>query len=145
VREVLANLWTGANWISAERIGALRDLGGGDVDAIAEVLALHPAFPPGVQAGLERAGDRELTLRVDGPRELLDAEAPGWLGLVGAGDARPVEAIAQAVNPRARVVAAGPRAFTIALDPAAEPVQEPPCVSATRISTVAAWRFRDFA
>ena len=145
VREVLANQWTGANWISAERIAALRDLRGGDLEAIAEVLALHPAFPPGVQVGIERAGDRELHLRVEGPRELLDPEAAGWLGLVGAGDARPVEAIAQAVNPRARVVAAEPRRFTIALDPAAEPAKEPQSVSATRISTVAAWRFRDFA
>lgn len=145
VREVLANQWTGANWISAERIAALRDLGGGDLEALAEVLALHPAFPPGVRVAIETAGERELELRVDGPDELLDEDAPGWLGLIGAGEPRPIEAIAQAVNPRARVTSAAPRRYVVTLDSAAEPAREPASVTATRISTVAAWRFRDFA
>ena len=145
VREVLANQWAGANWISAERIAAQRGLSGGDLDAVAEVLSLHPAFPPGVRTAVERSGDRELHVGFDGPHELLDEDAAGWLGLVGAGEARPIEAIAQAVNPRTRVTSASPRSFTIALDPAAEPAKEPQSVSATRISTVAAWRFRDFA
>jgi hypothetical protein len=144
VREVQANQWAGANWIAAERIAALRGLAGGGIDAIAEVLALHPAFPPGVRAAVERSGERQLSLRLDGPAELLDEDAAGWLGLLGSGEARPVEAIAQAVDPRARVTAAGPRAFSIDLDPQAEPAQEPQAVSLTRLSTVAAWRFRDF-
>jgi hypothetical protein len=145
VREVLANQWAGANWISAERIAALRGLAGGDLGAVAEVLSLHPAFPPGVRRSIERSSDRELRLRLDGPAELLDEETAGWLGLLGVGEARPIEAIAQAVNPRARVTAAAPRDYTIALDPAAEPAKEPQSVSVTRFSTVAAWRFRDFA
>jgi hypothetical protein len=144
VREVLTNQWAGANWIAAERIAALRGLAGGGIDAIAEVLALHPAFPPGMRAVLERAGERQLLLRLDGPHELLDEDAAGWLGLFGGGEARPVEAIAQAVNPRARVTAGAKRAFTIALDPHAEPAKEPQSVSLTRLSTAAAWRFRDF-
>jgi hypothetical protein len=145
VREVLANQWAGANWIAAERIAALRGLGGGGVDAAAEVLALHPAFPPGVRATIERSGEQQAKLRLDGPHELLDEDAAGWLGLLGGGDARPVEAIAQAVNPCARVTAAAPRTFRIEVDPKAEPAKEPQSVSLTRLSTVAAWRFRDFS
>jgi len=144
VRDVLADQWAGASWISAERIAALRDLRGGDLDAIAAVLALHPAFPPGVRTTIERSSDRTLRLGIDGPRELLDPDAAGWLGLLGAGDPRPVEAIVQAVNPRARVASAAPCEYAIALDPAAEPAAEPRSVALTRISTAAAWRFRDF-
>jgi hypothetical protein len=83
-------------------------------------------------------------LRLDGPHELLDEDAAGWLGLLDGGEARPLEAIAQAVNPRARVTASAARAFTIEIDPTAEPAKEPQSVSLTRLSTVAAWRFRDF-
>ena len=145
VREVLTNQWVGANWIAAERIAALRGLSGGGIDAIAEGLALHPAFPPGVRAKFERSGERQMLLRLDGPPELLDDDAPGWLGLVGGGEPRPVEAIAQAVNPRARVTTEGKRTFKLALDPGAEPAKEPQSVTLTRLSTAAAWRFRDFS
>jgi hypothetical protein len=144
VREVLTQQWIGANWIAAERIAALRgaerSLGG-----VAEVLALHPAFPPGLTLTIERASEKRLVLRLEAPPDLLNAEAPGWLGLLGAGEGRPLEAIAQAVNPHARLAAAAPGAFTLELDPAAEPVKEPQPVALTRLSTVAAWRFRDFA
>ena len=145
VREVLANQWAGANWIAAERIASLRGLGGGGIDAVAEVLELHPAFPPGVNATLERSGEGQALLRLDGPHELLDEDTPGWLGLLGSGEARPIEAIAQAVNPRARVTAPAPCSFVIEVDAEAEPAQEPQSVSLTRLSSVAAWRFRDFS
>jgi hypothetical protein len=144
VREVLANQWAGANWISAERIAALRGLRGGGIDAVAEVLALHPAFPPGIEASVERADERRATLRLGGPPELLAEDTPGWLGLLGSGESLPIEAIAQAVDPRARATAAGPGSFAISVDPQAEPAKEPQSVSLTRLSTAAAWRFRDF-
>jgi hypothetical protein len=144
VREVLTQQWIGANWITAERIATLRGAGSG-LYAVAEVLALHPAFPPGVALAIEREGEQRLALRLAAPAELLGPETPGWLGLLGAGEGRPVEAIAQAVNPHARLAAAAPGAFMLELDPAAEPAQEPQPVALTRLSTAAAWRFRDFA
>jgi hypothetical protein len=145
VREVLANQWAGANWIAAERIASLRGVGGGGIDAIAELLALHPAFPPGITASVERSGEQQATLRLSGPPELLDEDTPGWLGLLASGEVRPIEAIALAVNPRASVTAAAPRSFAISVDPQAEPAKEPQSVALTRLSSVAAWRFRDFA
>jgi hypothetical protein len=143
VREVLTNQWVGANWIAAERIAALRGLGDG-IDAVAELLALHPAFPPGVAAAIERSGETSVNLQLTGAAELLDADAPGWLGLLGAGEAGPIEAIAQALNPRARVTATAPCRFAVEIDPKTEPAPEPQSVALTRLSTVAAWRFRDF-
>jgi hypothetical protein len=108
------------------------------------VLALHPALPVGVTAALEPLGERGARLVLSGPRELLDANAPGWLGLLAAGEPRPIEAIAQAVEPRARVRAEAPHTFAIEVDPQAEPVAQPQSATLTKLSTVAAWKFREF-
>jgi hypothetical protein len=143
VREVLAQQWAGANWVCAQRIGVALGVAGGGIEAVARVLALHPALPPGVHASLSPAGGRGACLELSGPRELLDAGAPGWLGLLAAGEPRPIEAIARAVDPRARVHSGPGPAFLIEVDPAAEPAPEPQAAALTRLSTAAAWRFRD--
>jgi hypothetical protein len=144
VRETLANQWAGANWVTAERIAAGFGLAGGGRDAIAQVLALHPALPPGLEAAIEPAGAGGLRLAFTGPPALLDADAPGWLGLLAACDARPIEAIAQAVEPRAHVRATAGHGFAIDVDPHAEAAAEPQSATLTRLSTTAGWRFRDF-
>jgi hypothetical protein len=141
VREVLAHQWQGAAWVTAERIAAELGLGGG-LEAVAQVLALHPALPPGLAVALEPAGERRLRLVLAGPPALLDPEAPGWLGLLASGETRALEAIAQAVEPRARIRSAGSHAFEFDLDPARAPAEVPRSVALTRLSTVAAWRFR---
>jgi hypothetical protein len=101
VREALAHQWEGANWVTAERIATGFGLAGGGRDAIAQVLALHPALPPGLAAAIEPVGEG-LRLALSGPPALLDADAPGWLGLLAAGDARPIEGgrAARASRPR---------------------------------------------
>jgi hypothetical protein len=144
VREVLANQWVGANWVTAERIAKELDLSGGGIEAVAQVLALHPALPLGLDAKLEAAGANAARLQLSGPPALLDPEAPGWLGILAAGDPRPLEAIAQALEPRARVHPAATHAFEIEIDPRTEPASEPQSATLTKLSTVAGWRFRDF-
>lgn len=145
VRETLAQQWTGANWITAERIATALGVAGGGRDAIAQVLALHPALPPGLATALEPVGAHGLRLSLSGPPSLLDPEAPGWLGLLAAGEPRPIEAIAQALDPRARVTAEPGPLFAIEVDPHAAPAAEPQAAALTRLSSTAAWRFRDFA
>jgi hypothetical protein len=145
VREVLANQWLGANWVTAERIAAELGITGGGIEAVAQVLALHPALPLGLDARIEAAAEGAAKLTLSGPPALLDPGAPGWLGVLASGDARPLEAIAQAVEPRARVTPAGPHAFAIAVDPKAAPAEPPQAATLTKLSTVAGWRFRRFA
>jgi hypothetical protein len=145
VREVLTQQWIGANWVTAERIAAEFGIAGGGIEAVAQVLALHPALPLGLDAKIEPAGERAAQLTLSGPPALLDAGAPGWLGVLAAGDARPLEAIAQAVDPRARVTPAGPHAFALNVDPKAEPTDQPQAATLTKLSTVAGWHFRPFA
>jgi hypothetical protein len=144
VREVLTNQWAGANWLTAERIAAALGIGGG-IEGVAQVLALHPALPAGVAAQIERTGERRLALSLAGPAELLDAKAPGWLGILASGDARPVEAIAQAIEPRARASAGPGHRYAIEVDPNHPPAEVPQSVTLTKLSTVASWRFREFA
>lgn len=145
VCEVLAHQWEGANWLTSERIAAALGIAGGGIEAVAQVLALHPALPPGLAAAIEPRGERGARLALSGPPGLLDAKAPGWLGVLAAGDTRPLAALAQAVEPRARVRAEGAHAFAIEVEPAAEPAAQPQSAALTKLSTVAAWRFREFA
>jgi len=144
VREVLASQWQGASWVAAERIAAELGIGGG-VSGVAQAIALHPAFPPGIEVALEPAGARGLRVALDAPPALLDPEAPGWLGLLAAGEKRALEAIARAVEPRARVDAAGAHAFHVDVDPARAPAEPPQSVALTRLSTAASWQFRRFS
>jgi hypothetical protein len=143
VREVLANQWLGASWVTAERIAAELGLGSG-IEAVAQALLLHPALPPGLGVTLEPEGERAARLALAGPSALLDPDAPGWLGLLASGEASALEAIAQAVDPRARVAPAGKHAFAIEVDSKAEPIPAPQPVTLTKLSTAAAWRFRTF-
>jgi len=141
VRDALASQWQGASWVAAERIAA--ELGiGGDLAGIAELIALHPAIPPGVDVTLEPISDRALRVALDAPPALLDAAAPGWIGLLASGETRALEAIACAVEPRARVEAVGKNEFRVDVDPSRAPAETPQSVTLTRISTAASWRFR---
>jgi len=144
VREVLASQWQGASWVAAERIAAELGIGGG-VDGVAQLLALHPAFPPGVELALEPSGARGLRVALEAPPALLDPEAPGWLGLLARGETRALDAIARAVEPRARVEAVGRHAFRVDVDPSRAPAETPQSVALTRLSTAASWQFRRFA
>jgi hypothetical protein len=97
-----------------------------------------------LDARIEAAGERGAKLTLSGPAALLDPEAPGWLGVLASGDPRPLEAIAQAVDPRARLTPAGAHAFAITVDPNAAPAEQPQAATLTKLSTVAGWRFREF-
>jgi len=144
VRDVLASQWQGASWVAAQRIAAELGIGGGTA-GVAQALALHPALPPGVEATFEPASEHELRVALDAPPALLDPAAPGWLGLLAGGETRALEAIAQAVEPRARVEAVGRNAFRVDVDPSRAPAATPQSVALTRLSTAASWRFRRFA
>ena len=49
------------------------------------------------------------------------------------------------MDPRARVRVEAPHVFAIEVDPNAEPAKEPQSAVLTKLSTAAAWRFRDFS
>ena len=144
-REIVASQWVAASWVASERLAGALGLGDGGIDALATVLALQPAFPPGFERQVDVDANRirlELTPLADG---LLDAGNPGWLGLLARGERGGVEAMAHAVEPRARLddvaVRGGRVAIEVTVDAAADPVPEPPEVAFMRISGTSSWVF----
>jgi hypothetical protein len=144
-REVLASQWVAVSWVASQRLARALGVEGGGGEAIGAVLRLHAGLPPGfVCAAQVRPGGVRIVLEPESP-ELLDPEHPGWLGLLLRGTARGVEAAAQAVEPRARLVAFEARqgrvALDLAVDPAAAPAEAPKEAAFMRLSTATSWVF----
>src|SRR5262249_59076773 len=104
-RQIMASQWIGAAWVASERLVAALGLDGGGMDAVAVVLALHPALPPGfATAGSVDDRDGRVTLELRPLGEgLLDPSNPGWLGLLARGERGGAEADAPAGGKPARV------------------------------------------
>jgi len=144
-REIIASQWVAASWVASERLAGALGLGDGGIDALATVLALQPAFAPGFEREVDVDANRirlELSPVADG---LLDAGNPGWLGLLARGERGGVEAMAQAIEPRARLIDVtvqdGRVAIEVTVDAAADPAPEPPEVAFMRISGTSSWVF----
>jgi hypothetical protein len=142
---------TGIAGLTAERLR--RALGfGRDLGDLAAVLDLHPLLQPRayVPALVELGADgRSVVLRIDDGEALHEEVAPSWPALLDRSSA-PLDAIAQAVDPRARVVRGAapsgdgteaPLAWEIAVDLDAEPAPELAEVTLTRFSTGADFEF----
>jgi len=144
-RRLLAAQWIGASWVASERLARALGIGGGGSEAIAAVLLRVATLAPGFERRVEVSPDRVRLVLTPESGELLDPEQPGWLGLLVRGEPGGLEALAQAVEPRARLaqhtVRDGAIALELAIDPAASPVAAPQPVALTRISTAASWRF----
>jgi hypothetical protein len=136
--------------LTADRLRRALGLGR-DLEAIATVLELHPAFRPRsyVNAAVERtsvAGTDALLFMVRPcPAQSEPREHP-WPKLLQRDDVAALEAIAQAVDPRARCAPADPPdgaglAWTIVIG--SEPAKEAPEVALTRFSTGADFVFVD--
>jgi hypothetical protein len=136
--------WTGAGAVASSRLRRVFDIAGDDVEAIAAVLAIHPAFLPGyLNAGLD--GSRLWVADGDALRE---GDVYSWYALLGGADVQPaLDAMVQAVNPRARLAPVAPRAdqrfaWEIVIDPDATPAETPMAVSMVANTTTAAFTFR---
>ena len=120
---------------------------GDGVDAILAVLQLHPAFLPGyARTGVElRSADRG-RFWIEPCDALEEGDPYGWLALLGI-DAHPaLDAMVQAVDPRARCVPATPSgaarfAWDVVRDRAAKPAPPPPEAAAVRASLAARFAF----
>jgi hypothetical protein len=149
-REIAAQQFIGAAGLAAERIGAAMGIGAGadDLDAIAKLLQLHPAFHPRAYFGLyvERHGDR-IRCWIDSGDVLEEADSHSWFALLESGDPPhpALDAIVRTVNPQARCRALnvpGARvAWSVEIDPACEPAPEPPAVGLAKLSKGATFRF----
>jgi hypothetical protein len=117
---------------------------------VARVLELHPAFRPRRYVDLtvgtpETTEDGVAELLVTlGPCPALGEQEPSWIGLLAAGHTEPLDAIVQAVEPRARVeVLDSGSSWRVRFDPAELPLEAAKEVELAAFSTGAEFAFVD--
>lgn len=142
--ELTRHQFTGIAGLTAERLRAALGLGT-DLDAVATVLELHPAFlPTGYVDRAVESQDDGLAFRVavgTGPA----AEDGAWPSLLDAEHLAPLDAIVRAVDPRLRCEARpAPDGWLAVVVLAADhPAPEAADVGLTRFSTGARFAFAD--
>jgi len=144
-REILTTQWIATAWVAGQRLARVLAVEGQGAAAVAEVLRLHTALPPGFTRQVEVVSDRVYVRLEPMSANLLDPEQPGWIGLLLRGSAAGVEAAAQAADPRATLSAVETRAGGIAIelrvDRGATPAQPPNEARLIRHSTATSWVF----
>ena len=153
-REIAAQQFIGSAGLAAERIGAAMQIGSGsasaeaDLDTIAKLFQIHPAFYPRayVDLSVERRNGSVLCAIRDSAA-FNEGDAYSWFALLADGDAAhpALDAIVRTVNPRARcqrIDSPGARvAWSVTIDPNAEPLEEPAAVGLAKMSKGATFRF----
>ena len=141
-------VFTGTAGVAAGRIPGAIGITGDDAEAIAKLLQLHPVFQPRTYVApvIDLVDDRVVRFALrDGPcfHERADLS---WLGTLGDAPSPALDEIAHAINRRASSTPATPKfgerlAWTITIDPAAEPAPPSPSVDLARVSTGASVTF----
>jgi hypothetical protein len=154
-RELGTKQFTGIAGLTAERLARSRGIwcGGAGADrlfaeaAVAEVLALHPAFHPRSYVDLELTLSSEgVVVSVGDCPALEEVDGWSWLALLDDAASGPLDALVRAVDPRARCRPCGPPsgrrlAWEVVIDPAHDPAPEAPEVTLTKFSRGATFAF----
>jgi hypothetical protein len=134
-------VFTGLAGLTAQRLRAATGVAGDGAEAVAKVLQLHPTFFPRTYVDLTVEVDRD-RVRFAFRDSPVFAERDGytWLAQLGGAGDRALDAIVQAVNPRALCHAvpagAGERfAYEAVIDPAVPAAPEAPEIGLAKIST----------
>jgi hypothetical protein len=121
---------------------------GDDIESIAKVFQLHPCFHPRsyVDFRVEISGERSARLAIGECPALQEMDPYSWFAALGAAPHPALDAIAGAINPRARChPVSDPRdarlAWDVIIDPSAEPQPEPRELELARMSRGASFRF----
>jgi hypothetical protein len=144
-QEVALGCWIGCGPIASRRLQAALGIEGGGAEAILKVLQLHPAFLPGYAAlRFDLLAPDRGRFSIEDCDALDEPEAFGWAALLGSGAEPALDAMVQAVNPRARCTAVSPTgnerlAWEVRVDPSAEPATEP--AEAKMVASTLAARF----
>jgi hypothetical protein len=102
-REALRAQWAAVGWHAGRRLARALELAGGGAPAVARVLALCAALPPGFGREIEGRGERVHIRLEPQSAALLDPAQPGWLGLLARAEGHGIETAAQGADPRARL------------------------------------------
>jgi hypothetical protein len=145
--EIATAQWIGAGAVASRRLLAALQIGGDGAEAILKVLQFHPAFLAGYTSlGVELlAVDRGRFWLADSDA-LQEGDGYSWFALLGAAPHPALDAMVQAVNPRARCIPVTPPrharlAWEVVVDATTEPAPEPPEVGIVANSGTARFAF----
>lgn len=148
VRELATEQWTGIAGLTAERIQRAMGVDGHDIEAVAKLFQLHPAFHPRtyVDFRIEVVGPNSARLTIGSCAALEEGDPYSWFAHLGVAPHPALDAIARVGNPQARSRPAtdsgGARlAWDVVIDPEAEPSPEPAEVTLAKFSTGARIEF----
>jgi hypothetical protein len=139
-RAITRRQFTGVAGVTSERLRRALGLGR-DLEAVAAVLSLHPAFQPQGYVDLQVSHDAE-QLVVHLSRRSLAHRDGAWVSLVDAEHLEPIEAVLHAVDPtwHVEVVADGDDVLSLRVV-RGEPTAESSDVGLVRFSKGAAFEF----
>jgi hypothetical protein len=139
--------WTGIAALTAARLPEPLGIAGDDIEAVAKVFQMHPCFFPRtyVDFSVEITGPRSARIAIGDCPALEEGDGYSWFATLRAAPHRALDAIAAAVNPRARChPVANPKderlAWDVVIDPSAAPQEEPPELKLARLSKGATFR-----
>lgn len=141
--EIGRKQFTGIAGVASERIRACLGLGTG-LEALAEVLRVHPALNPRHYTDVEvEPGIGVVRIRFPAASGALTDR--NWLSMIGPDHLAPLDSLVRGVDPHlwSRVVDNGPSGWTAEISRADEPFAEAPEVAITRFSTGVDFRFTD--
>ena len=132
------SMWAALAPVYVPRLRRVLEIKGDGIADVLKVLQVDPALPPEYVrrgAALDSATSGRFWI------EECEANAPGepdgWLALLEDRESPGIDAVAAAVNPRARLTPIGRLAWKLEIDPRAEPRAESPMANAVRVSNVA--------
>ena len=119
----------GTGWVVSERLARSLGCAAGGIDAVVDVLRIHPAFQPREYFGLEvhALDGRTARLRFGAAAAGQEQRPLGWYPLLTYGHTEGLEAIAKGVDRMARVVPVDDSEMTwdVVLDAQSSPDEEP--------------------
>ncbi|HEY5011096.1 MAG TPA: hypothetical protein VIK61_00120 [Acidimicrobiia bacterium] len=135
-------VFTGLAGLTAQRLRTAMGITGDGASAIAKLLQVHPVFYPRsyVDLSVEVVDDQRVRFALGECAALEEGDDFTWFAYLGDGADRALDAIVQAVNPRAscRAVATNGSeqfAYEAVIDPDALPASEAPEIALGKIST----------
>ena len=141
VREIAVQRFTGIAGVVAQRLKRALGIGSDPADLVT-VLELHPAFHPREYIDVRVSPDLEISLHECAG--IGDRPGLSWAELLASGEAGPLDAIVQAIEPRARCMPRERKGalHTWGVEISSDQAPEKPEVSVTKVSTGAGFQFQ---
>ena len=140
VPALAADQWTGIAGLTAERLREALAIAGDDIETVAKLFQVHPAFQPRsyVDFHVDITGPRTARITLGDCLALREGDPYSWFAGLSDASHPALDAIARVGNPRARCLptaADNGLAWNVIIDPAAAPAPEPGPVQLAKLSS----------